>query len=144
MNADEHRLTKVMVAAIAVLILMTGHALAQPCGGYEVTAIIQAPACPPFGPSPTSGYGVSEQGDVVGRYLDCANGYSQAFMWSPKTGFVVLPTPPENIMSVAADIEGTRIVVSFDLSGDGLGGLGFSYDSETHEFVSLGTLPGGA
>ena len=111
--------------------------------GYEVTAIIQAPACPPFGPSPTSGYGVSEQGDVVGRYLDCANGYSQAFMWSPKTGFVVLPTPPENIMSVAADIEGTRIVGSFDLSGDGLGGLGFLYDSETHEFVSLGTLPGG-
>ncbi|MCH8259857.1 MAG: hypothetical protein IIC46_06595 [Planctomycetes bacterium] len=46
-------------------------------------------------------------------------------------------------MSVAADIEGTRIVGSFDLSGDGLGGLGFLYDSETHEFVSLGTLPGG-
>ncbi|MCH8316260.1 MAG: hypothetical protein IIA64_09835, partial [Planctomycetes bacterium] len=143
MNTDEHRLTKVLVGAIAVCLLMTEHALAQPCGGYEVTAIIQAPACPPFGPRPTSGYGVSEQGNVVGSYLDCANAYSQAFMWSPETGFVILPTPPENIMSTAYDIEGSRIVGTFDLSDDGLGGLGFVYDAQTDDFVNLGTLRGG-
>ena len=143
MNTDVHRLTKVMVAAITVLFLMTGRASAQPCGGYEVTAIIQAPACPPFGPRPTSGYGLSEQGDVVGRYLDCANAYSQAFMWSPKTGFVILPTPPENIASVAHGIEGSRIVGTFDLSGDGLAGLAFVYDYEADEFINLGTFPKG-
>ena len=127
MNTDEHRLTKVMVAAITVLLLMTRQALAQPCGGYEVTAIIQAPDCPPFGFPPTIGRGISEPIDgglpnVVGYYQSCTIGPDTAFLWiGNEDNFITLPMPPGTISSRAYGIAGTQIVGAFDLSGDGLG-----------------------
>ncbi|MEE9131027.1 MAG: hypothetical protein V3T84_13495 [Phycisphaerales bacterium] len=114
-----------------------------PCGGYEVTAIIHAPECPPFGFPPTVGLGVSEAGDVVGYYR-CPAGEDQAFLWiGNENKFITLPMPPGTLGSAAFDIEGARIVGTFDLGGDGLGGLGFLYDFQTDEFTNLGTLPGG-
>lgn len=151
MNTDEHRLTKVLLAAIAVLLLMTEQALAQPCGGYEVTAIIQAPECPPFGFPPTIGRGISEPIDgglpnVVGHYQSCTIGPDTAFLWiGNENKFITLPMPAGTIRSWAFDItpDGAKIAGSFDLGGDGLGNLAFLYDHETGTFTNLGTLPGG-
>ncbi len=149
MNTDEHRLTKVMVGGIAALVLFPGHASAQPCGGYEVTAIIQAPECPPFGFPPTIGTAISEPIDdvlpnVVGYYNSCTIGPSRAFLWiGIENKFITIPMPPGTIWSRAYDIAATQIVGYFDLGGDGLGNLGFLYDHETGKFTNLGTLPGG-
>ena len=120
-----------------------------PCGGYEVTAIIQAPECPPFGFPPTTGRGISEPIDgglpnVVGHYQSCTIGPDTAFLWiGNENKFITIPMPDGTLASAAADIDGTRIVGSFDLGGDGLSGLGFVYDFDTDEFINLGTLPGG-
>ncbi len=131
-----------LAMASMICMIMCANANAQTECGYEVQ-LIQAPACPPFGPRPTNGFGISEEGNIVGSYLDCANGYSQAFMWTPNTGFVIIPTPPETIMSAASDIEGALIVGSMELDGDELGALGFIYNFETEEFINMSTLPGG-
>ena len=37
MNPDEHRLTKVLVGAVMVFLLLTRQALAQPCGEDKVS-----------------------------------------------------------------------------------------------------------
>ncbi|MEE9128965.1 MAG: hypothetical protein V3T84_03035 [Phycisphaerales bacterium] len=119
-----------------------------PCGGYEVTAIIHAPECPPFGFPPTVGTAISEPIDgglpnVVGYYW-CPAGEDQAFLWiGNENKFITVPMPPGTISSRAYGIAGTQIVGAFDLSGDGLGGLGFVYDYETDEFINLGTFPPG-
>ncbi|MEE9129270.1 MAG: hypothetical protein V3T84_04580, partial [Phycisphaerales bacterium] len=115
MNTDGDRLTTVLVAAIAVLLLMTGQTSAQPCGGYEVTAIIHAPECPPFGFPPTIGMAISEPIDgglpyVVGYYR-CPAGEDQAFLWiGNEDQFITVPMPPGTILSRAYDIAGTQIV----------------------------------
>ncbi len=122
-----------------------------PCGGYEVTAIIQAPECPPFGFPPTIGRGISEPIDgglpnVVGHYQSCTIGPDTAFLWiGNENKFTTLPVPPGTIRSWAFDItpDGAKIAGAFDLSGDGLANLGFLYNHETGKFTNLGTLPGG-
>ena len=135
----------ILVCAVAVA---TPSAHAQiPCE-YEVTAIIQAPECPPFGFPPTIGMGISEPIDgglpyVVGHVQSCVIGPDVAFLWTPGQGIQLIPTPPGTLASEAVDIEGTRIVGNFNLEDDGLSGLGFLYDYEANEFTNLGTLPGG-
>ena len=149
MNTDEHRLTKVLVGVITVLLLITRQALAQPCGGYEVTAIIQGPDCPPFGFPPTIGRAISEPIDgglpnVVGYYQSCTIGPDTAFLWiGNEDKFITIPMPPGTIASRAYDIAGTQIVGAFDLSGDGLAGLAFVYDYDADQFTNLGTFPQG-
>ena len=143
MNTDELRLTKVMVAAIAVLLLMTGHASAQPCGGYEVTAIIQAPKCPPSGYPPMFVWGLNEQGWVVGSFNSCVIGPDVAWLWTPEDGLMLIPMPPGTSYSRAVAISGSLIVGDYDNADLELGRTGFLYDYETDEFTSLGTLPGG-
>ncbi len=132
-----------VVAAITVLLLMTGKALAQPCGGYEVTSIIQAPECPPFGYPPTSAWGLNEQGWVVGSFNACVIGPDVAWLWTPELGMQVIPMPPGTSYSRAVAIAGSRIVGDYDNADLELGRTGFLYDYETDEFTSLGTLPGG-
>lgn len=138
----DEQVKTIKVTATMICLMIAVYAKAQPECGYEVQ-LIQAPACPPFGPRPTNGFGISEEGNIVGSYLDCANAYSQAFMWTPHTGFVIIPTPPETIMSAASDIEGTHITGTMELDGDELDALGFLYNSQTNEFENLGTLKNG-
>ncbi len=142
MNTDEHRLTKVMVGPITVLLLMTGQASAQPCGGYEVSAIIQAPECPPFGFSPTLPRGMNDVGWVVGNINACFIGPNVAFLWTPEGGLEFIPMPPQTSWSRAVAISGSSIVGEFENPNE-LGRTGFLYDYETDTFTSLGTLPGG-
>ena len=147
-NGTPQRLSNLAMGMVQFLFL-AGPVTAQiPCGGYEVTAIIQAPECPPFGFPPTIGMGISEPIDgglpyVVGHVQSCVIGPDVAFLWTPGQGIQLIPTPPGTLASEAVDIEGARIVGNFNLEGDGLSGLGFLYDSETDEFTNLGTFPGG-
>ncbi len=122
MNTDEHRLTKEMVAAIAVLILMTERASAQPCGGYEVTAIIQAPKCPPFGYPPILPSGLNDLGWVVGHVISCVIGPDVAFLWTPEVGVEILEMPSGASQSRAIDINNhpdRQIVGTVDISDVG-------------------------
>ncbi|MEE9129853.1 MAG: hypothetical protein V3T84_07515 [Phycisphaerales bacterium] len=138
------------ITALAVGLVAGANTLhAQiPCE-YEVTAIIQAPECPPFGFPPTIGRGISEPIDgglpnVVGYYNSCTIGPRTAFLWiGNEDRFITIPMPAGTLSSEAADIEGTRIVGTFNLEDDGLSGLGFLYDFQTDEFTHLGTLRGG-
>ena len=143
MNTDTHRLAKVLVAAITVLFLMAGQALAQPCGGYEVTAIVSMEKCPPFGIPPVVPFGINDQGWMVGFFNSCVVGPNRAFLWTPDDGLVVIPMPPQTTQSRALAISGSKVVGVHVISGDEFGDLGFLYDYATDEFTSLGPLPGG-
>ena len=148
-NRNKRRRSLAMAGLAAGVLAHFNVVRAQiPCA-YEVTAIIQAPECPPFGFPPTIGTAISEPihgglPNVVGYYQSCTIGPDTAFLWIGKeANFITLPMPPGTISSRAYDIAGTQIVGAFDLSGDGLGGLGFVYDYETDEFINLGTFPPG-
>ncbi len=128
--------------SVGVVLLTTATHGQVPCGGYEVTAIIQASQCPPFGYPPTVAWGLNEQGWVVGSFNACVIGPDVAWLWTPELGMQVIPMPAGTSYSKAVAISGTRIVGEFDNSNE-LGRAGFLYDYETDEFTSLGTLPGG-
>ncbi len=131
MNIDEHRLTKLMVAAIAVLLLVTEHALAQPCGGYEVTAIIQTPVNCGFGFDITTGLGLNDEGAVVGLYWCSGWEHKEAFVWTAEEGFVTLERPEGVSSAKAVDINDhsdRQIVGTVDISG--LGTRAFLIDGQ--------------
>ena len=69
------------------------HTIAQPCGGYEVTAIVSMEKCPPFGVPPVLPLGLNEQGWMVGYFNPCVIGANRAWLWTPEDGLVVIPTP---------------------------------------------------
>ena len=129
----------VMTAAAMV----SAHAAAQECGEYQVTAIVQAAECPPFGYPPTSPRGINEQGWMVGTIQSCVIGPDVAMLWTPEDGLMVIPMPPGTSYSAAAAISGSLIVGAYDNPDLELGRTGFLYDFETDQFTSLGTLPGG-
>ncbi|MCH8822910.1 MAG: hypothetical protein IH984_05305 [Planctomycetes bacterium] len=134
---------KIMIAvATMVCLLMADKANAQPECGYEVV-IVHPDPCGPLGPPSASGRGINAFGHIAGLRTKCSDQLSQAFFWTPQTGMVDVNVPVDTFSSEAADIEGTWIVGTFNLDGDGLSGLGFLYDSETDEFTNLGTLRGG-
>ena len=69
----------------------TGTGANGPCG-YDVT-IIQAPACPPFGPQATIGRAMNDLGQIAGYHCQCFCGSDEAFFWDGST-FTTLPRPP--------------------------------------------------
>ena len=129
----------VMTAAAMV----SAHAAAQECGEYQVTAIVQAAECPPFGYPPTSPRDINEAGWMVGTIQSCVIGPDVAMLWTPEDGLMVIPTPPGTSYSAAAAISGSLIVGAYDNPDLELGRTGFLYDYEAGRFTSLGTLPGG-
>ncbi|MEE8155826.1 MAG: hypothetical protein V3T53_12815 [Phycisphaerales bacterium] len=98
----------------------------MPCQ-YEVTAIIQAPECPPFGFPPTIGTAISEPIDgglpnVVGYYPSCAIGPDTAFLWiGNENKFITLDMPEGTQRSWAFGIsaDGTQIVGTAEIGGVG-------------------------
>ena len=128
MNTEKHRLAKVVVAAIAVLILMTGQVLAQPCGGYEVTATITGFVCGEHLAAVTP-KALNEAGDVVG-FVTCSL-VQRAFRWTAEAGLVLLDMPAGSSQSRAIDINNHRegqIVGTVDISG--LGTRAFLIDGQ--------------
>ena len=142
MNTDKHRLTTVLVPAIAVCLLMTGQALAQPCGGYEVTAIIQTPVDCGIGFDITTGLGLNDDGAVVGFYWCSGWEHKEAFVWTAEEGFVTLERPQGVVSAKALDINDEGIICG-TVVVSGLGNRGFVYGYEGDQFTILGTLPGG-
>ena len=108
MNTDEHRFVRITAAAIVVLLGLRRQALAQPCGGYEVTAIVTMDECPPFGVPPVVPFGINEEGWMVGFFQPCVIGPDRAFLWTPDDGLVVIPMPPGTSRSHALAISGAR------------------------------------
>lgn len=119
-----------------------------PCE-YEVTAIIQAPECPPFGFPPTIGTAISEPingglPNVVGYYQSCVIGPDTAFVWiGNENKFITVDMPPNTLLSKSRGISprGQAIVGEFDLAGDGLNVVAFLIDGG--KFIEIPPLGGG-
>ena len=142
MDTDGHGLTKAMVVPITVLLLMTGQALAQPCGGYEVTAIIQTPVDCGFGFDITTGLGLNDGGAVVGYYWCSGWEHKEAFVWTADEGFVTLERPQGVVSAKAVDINDEGIICG-TAAVSGVGTRGFVYGYEGDEFTILDIPPGG-
>jgi probable HAF family extracellular repeat protein len=110
--------------------LLVGLGVSAPCPGqcqYEVT-IIQAEECEPYGYPPTIGLGLNELGHVVGYYPFCVIGHDVPFLWTPETGMIDLPLPPDSYEATAEDINDTgQIVGTMTIADVGL--RGFFYDN---------------
>ncbi len=126
MRRTQHNCMSLSVAAIVGGLAVPTASAQMPCG-YEVTAIVQAPKCPPHGYPATLGLGISEPIDgglpnVVGFYLNCAVGPNTAFVWiGNENKFTTLDFPFGTSQSQANDIsdDGTRIVGTADVVGEG-------------------------
>ena len=139
------RLSNLAMGMVQFLFLagpMTGHALAQPCGGYEVTAIIQTPVDCGFGFDITTGLGLNDDGAVVGFYWCSGWEHEEAFVWTAEEGFVTLERPQGVVSARAVDINDEGIICG-TVVVSGLGNRGFVYGYEGAQFTILGTLPGG-
>ena len=128
MNTDTHRLAKITAAAIVVLLGLTGKALAQPCGGYEVTAIIQTPVDCGFGFDITTGLGLNDDGAVVGFYWCSGWEHKEAFVWTAEEGFVTLERPQGVSSAIAVDVNEDGVICG-TLHVFGVGDRGFVYDN---------------
>jgi probable HAF family extracellular repeat protein len=111
---------------------------------YEITAIIEGPACdPPFDdPPPTSVTALSTtpEGEiqVLGYYASCQIGPDLPFVWTPSQGLVTL-TPPPGIGNGAAR-DGVNGLVVGSMGGNVSPLLGLLYDGA---FQELETMPDG-
>lgn len=133
----------ILTIAIISVLMLPASALAQPCGGYEVTAIIQTDECPPFGYPGIVPFGLNEDGWMVGSFRACVIGPNIAWLWTPDDGLLLIPMPPDTNDSTAVAICGSRIVGRHFISDDEFGAKAFLYDHSSSEFIDLGTLPGG-
>jgi probable HAF family extracellular repeat protein len=112
-KSNSIRITMSAIGAIAALCLHTASSHAQiPCH-YEVTHIIQAPYCNPFGYPPTTAVAISPNGRyVVGSYNACVIGDHRAFVYDTTTGlFTTLPLPSGYTESSAEDVNDAGQIV---------------------------------
>ncbi len=135
-------LAPLISACAAALAVSTTSAHAQPCGGYEVTAIIQTPVDCGFGFDITTGLGLNDDGAVVGFYWCSGWEHKEAFVWTAEEGFVTLERPQGVVSARAVDINDEGIICG-TVVVSGLGNRGFVYGYEGDQFTILGTLPGG-
>lgn len=114
------------------------------CGGYEVTAVIHAPDCPPFGIPPTIPTAINSYGHVCGYYFQCTVGSDRAFVWTPEGGFVSLDPPPGTSGLRALDINDNGWIVGNWGPPGALNGHGFLWiDGEWFD-IPAGTVDGRA
>ena len=145
MSSKSNKQLIVTLVSLAICLLAASNNVrAQvPCGGYEVTAIVQVDECPPLGFPPMLPFGLNEQGWMVGSFRACIIGPKVAWLWTPEDGLQLIPMPNGTSQSQADAISGSKIVGNFDNTKLELGTAGFLYDFETDQFTSLGILPGG-
>ena len=129
MSIRNNRGRTLAMAGLAAGVLAASNVVCAqiPCGGYEVTAIIQQSECPPFGFPPTIGTAISEPihgglPNVVGYYHACLIGPPTAFLWiGNEDRLLTLDMPDGTFHSRARDIgaDGTQIVGTADIAGVG-------------------------
>ena len=95
----------ILACAVAVAVATTS-AHAQPCGGYEVTAIIAGFVCGDH-LAAVSPQALNEAGDVVG-FVTCSL-VQRAFRWTADTGLELIPMPPQTSQSRALAINGSKV-----------------------------------
>ncbi|MCH8825035.1 MAG: hypothetical protein IH984_16190, partial [Planctomycetes bacterium] len=138
-NTNNKHLILTLVSLAICLLAASNNVCAQvPCGGYEVTAIVQVDECPPLGFPPMLPFGLNEQGWMVGSFRACIIGPKVAWLWTPEDGLQLIPMPNGTSQSQADAISGSKIVGNFDNTKLELGTAGFLYDFETDQFTSLG------
>lgn len=127
----QRRTTFFAITSAVALLITAESSLGQiPCR-YEITAIIQAAECPPFGYPPTLPRGMNDVGWVVGKINSCVIGPDVAFLWTPQSGLEILEMPPGASQSRAIDINNhpdRQIVGTVDITG--LGTRAFLIDGE--------------
>ena len=131
----------ILACAVAVAVSTTS-ARAQPCGGYEVTAIIQTPVDCGFGFDITTGLGLNDDGAVVGFYWCSGWEHKEAFVWTAEEGFVTLERPQGVSSARAVDINDEGIICGTAVVS-GFGDRGFVYGYDGDQFTILDIPPGG-
>lgn len=110
------------IVVTMICLIRSVQVVAQPCGGYEVTAIIQTPVDCGFGFDTTTAVGLNDDGDVVGYYWCSGWEHKEAFVWTAEEGFVTLERP-EGVESARAvginEHPDRQIVGKFDISDVG-------------------------
>jgi probable HAF family extracellular repeat protein len=130
----------VVAAALAAAPLPAARAQI-PCG-YEVTAVIQAPYCAPYGYPVTIPTAIGASGQVVGYYYSCVVGPSRPFRWTPGAGFVPLALPAGTTEGVAWGIDEQTGWIVGSTDGPGTDGP-YATVWQSGVPLVLGTLPGG-
>jgi probable HAF family extracellular repeat protein len=98
-------------AAIAGTLFLLPTAGAPGQCQYEVD-IIEAPECQDSGLVPaTLGFGLNDQGHVVGSYAQCPTSDDEAFIWTAETGLITLPRPTGSQGARAHDINNSGQIV---------------------------------
>jgi len=103
-----------------------------PCQ-YDVTAVIDSP----FADDIVRGEAINNHDEVCGYY---SVGFSsnRAFYWTPKGGFVTIPTPSGVFESVAHDVSDAGLVVGvMRFSGSAIGNKGFIHEIRTGQTTFL-------
>ena len=98
---------------------------------YEVT-VIEGPQCA-FGPASMYASRLNEQGHIVG-FFQCPVGHAEPFLWTPETGLIELPLPPNSYEAYAGDINDVGQIAG-TATITGVGFCGFLY--ENGEFMML-------
>jgi len=131
MHGRQRNRARQSVRALALLLcLFAGAESAAQCR-YEVT-VIEGPQCA-YGQASMYAGRLNDQGHIVG-FFKCPTGYAEPFLWTPETGLIELPLPPDSYEASAEDInEAGKIVGTATIAG--VGSCGFLYDDG--EFTML-------
>ncbi len=130
-----------------VLAIVAGgivHAAVAQCR-YEVTAIIQAPFCPPplDHAQATTGLALNEAMMVAGHYQTCYVGPMRSFIWTPEDGFADLPLDPPFFESTALAVNNLgHVAGTFNPSAAGVPSSQWSFCWDGQEFRVIPPMGG--
>jgi probable HAF family extracellular repeat protein len=89
--------------------------------------VIEGPRSETLGQASMYSSKLNEQGHIVGFFV-CPTGYAEPFLWTPETGLIELPLPPDSYEAGAADINEQGQIVGW-MTHNQLGYRGFLYDN---------------
>lgn len=119
-----------LFAAALILAVLAPGAAGQ-CR-YEVT-VIEGPECA-YGQASMYSSKLNEQGHIVGFFV-CPTGYAEPFLWTPETGLIELPLPPNSYAAGAKDVNSSGQIVGWMIHND-YGDRGFVYEDGEYTILS--------
>ncbi len=125
--------------AAGVLLITAGSAWGGECPPqYEVSAVIEGPKCGGIFDTHFVGNAMNNLGWVCGRYDQCGDGaFKESCYWTPETGVVKIPRPPEYFTSEAFDISDSGYVVGTMIATNPAKYRAFRYHIPTGELVFI-------